>query len=269
MECNEVLVVRPADTDVFVLLLGTSFDVRTKIIFDTGVGNKHRYIKVSDIALTVGDDVCRALPAFHAFTRCDSTSAFASKGKKNPYKLMSGNSTFLSVFQQLGEDSKSVPQQLHEHLEHFVCCMYGLFNHTDVNKARSVIFKSRYNATLLTGLTSQVRCGIDLSLLPPCRAALKKHILRCNYQAYIWKHAHVSFPSLPSPIGCGWTKSEDGFLHVDWIDGDILPPSLIDILANDEEATKLAEMQSENVEEDDEIDNILDEIFEHESDDDE
>jgi hypothetical protein len=63
--------------------------------------------------------------------------------------------------------------------------------------------------------------------------------------------------------------SDDGSMHVDRIEGDILPQSLTDILANDEEATKLAKMQSENVEEDDEIDNRLDEILEHESDDDE
>ena len=45
------------------------------------------YLEISAIADAAGPQVCDALPGLHAFTGCDSTSAFAGKGKKTALKL--------------------------------------------------------------------------------------------------------------------------------------------------------------------------------------
>ena len=41
-----------------------------------------RYIDLTAIAEHLGSDVCTALPALHAFSGCDSTSAFSGWEKK-------------------------------------------------------------------------------------------------------------------------------------------------------------------------------------------
>ena len=40
--------------------------------------------------------------------------------------------------------------------------------------------------------------------LPPCRHCLYKHILRANYQAFVWKSCLVACPIIPSPVGYVW-----------------------------------------------------------------
>jgi len=71
------VVVRSHNTDVFVLLLHFSSNIGLQILFDTGVGNKRRILSVNNIVVpAISSDVCRALSGFHAFTGCDSTSAF-------------------------------------------------------------------------------------------------------------------------------------------------------------------------------------------------
>jgi hypothetical protein len=106
----------------------------------------------------------------------------------------------------------------------------------------------------------------EFPFIPPCLSTLRLHILRVNYQAFIWKNAHVSFPELPSPIGCGWKLNERNRLAVDWTAGNVLPLDLIDIMASEEvnESSSDGETAEETVEEDDEIDNVLDIVFEEE-----
>lgn len=92
-----------------------------------------------------------------------------------------------------------------------------------------------------------------MSLLPPCKSSLELHITRCNYQAYIWKHAHIAKPVIGRPEENGWTK-EDDVLKVKWTSGDILPQELIDIL--DDSNTDLEDNSPV------EFENDLDIIFE-------
>lgn len=73
--------------------------------------------------------------------------------------------------------------------------------------------------------------GIDLTTM---QETLRKHFMRANYQAYIWKNAHVCNPTLPTPDGCGWYFDSSNTLQVDWVDSEhIMPRQLIDILASD------------------------------------
>ena len=75
--------------------------------------------------------------------------------------------------------------------------------------------------------------GADLSLLPPCREALKMHIKCVNYQVRIWKLSHIQNPEIPSPLEHGWIIINNK-LEPQWVDGKILPTPLIDILDKDD-----------------------------------
>jgi len=73
------IVVNSLDTDVFVLLPYYSSQIPQPRFFDTGCGNQRRQLDIHKCASELDLSICSALPAFHAFTGCDSTSAFARK----------------------------------------------------------------------------------------------------------------------------------------------------------------------------------------------
>ena len=64
---NNVLV-RSPDTDVFVLLLHFSFTIPSKLYFLTGVKDHAQILDIAHIAQELGEEKCRALIGFHAFT---------------------------------------------------------------------------------------------------------------------------------------------------------------------------------------------------------
>ena len=63
-----------------------------------------RYVDIGKIANAIGEDVCKALPGLHAFTGCDSVSAFASIGKVKPLKLLRNKEEFQGMLQNIGEE---------------------------------------------------------------------------------------------------------------------------------------------------------------------
>jgi hypothetical protein len=223
------IMVRSPDTDVLVLLLYHTESIKQNIFFDTGNGNKRRLLDVKGI-IASNQDICHVLPAFHAFSGCDTTSAFVRRGKAGPLKALKKSSDFKGVFSALRK-SASVSNDLHVALEKFVCTMYGKPNYTDINKLRYDLFTERFQSKSQCVLSNYD--GIDLSLLPPCRTSLHMHVLRANYQALIWNNAHKAFPDIPSPVGNGWKRDEGtNEIAFEWTSGPILPVELIDIISN-------------------------------------
>ena len=152
-------------------------------------------------------------------------------------------------------------------MEQFVCSMYGKPSYLDVNKLRCETIRSRHDCNpTQTGI--RIHNGIDISLLPPCRTALRKHCQRVNYQAYIWKHCHTAEVNLPLPSGCGWKTNSSGQLVIDWIEDDPMPQQLVEVVSEKDGKQTSAEQHYEEVEED-EIDNILEIVFDEEVEDDE
>jgi len=263
---DEALVVRSPDTDVFVILIHYCSRINRQIFFDTGTGNNRRLIDVNKIASALGSDVTAALPAFHAFTGCDTVSAFFGKGKKRPFAMMRKATNHIHTFHLVGNSAVDLSSDVENSLEQFVCAMYGYPRSRNTGDVRYHMFQSRYGLQLSQLLPSSSTTGMDLSLLPPALGSLRCHCKRANYQAYIWTHAHISNPQLPSPIGCGWKLSTDNKLEIDWNDDLIMPQDLIDVLVDHtvEENTELEEEQS--CEENDVFDNIIDFIYENEDD---
>ena len=59
----------------------------TTFWFKTGVKDRLRYCPVHDVSQELDGKMCRALPALHAITGCDSTSALAGIGKKKKWQV--------------------------------------------------------------------------------------------------------------------------------------------------------------------------------------
>eukprot|EP00734_Pompholyxophrys_sp_LG126_P000119 Pompholyxophrys_sp_v1_NODE_11_length_5290_cov_18.520778.p1 type:complete len:404 gc:universal NODE_11_length_5290_cov_18.520778:3057-4268(+) len=78
--------IRTVDTDVAVILIGkwlslSSLDSRLWLTLGSG---KHVTCRsTGEICSALGKDKCKSLPMFHAFTGCDTVSAFFGKGKKS------------------------------------------------------------------------------------------------------------------------------------------------------------------------------------------
>ena len=69
--------VRSLNTDIFFILLHyANILPGITVLIQTGKGSKRRCIDVSEMAESLTPVVCSALLGRHAFTGCDSTSAF-------------------------------------------------------------------------------------------------------------------------------------------------------------------------------------------------
>jgi len=92
------------------------------------------------------------------------------------------------------------------------------------------------------------------------------HCSRAAFQAFIWRHAYENCLNLPSPDGHGW-KMNNGVLAIDWFRCDMLPVDVVDLLVKrqSEDEDYLLVDRSE-VEEDDEVDNVIDVIFDEDDD---
>ena len=256
------IIVRSPDTDVLVLLLKYAKNFDPVVLFDTGTGNKRRLLNIKQIIEVKGSDLCSVLPALHCFTGCDTVSSFVRRGKITPLKALQKYSDFIQVFECLGTE-EICSETLLDDLEEFVCRMYGQPSYTSVNKLRYDSFSQKYQGT--SGQVLSAFDGIDLSLLPPCRASLEMHAQRANYQTFIWCHAHEQFPNIQSPEGHGWKIDDEGSFDFEWTGGNIVSQELIDILYND--STGGAE-EEEDEDLAAEAETMIDVVYEDDSDED-
>ena len=56
--------------------------------FDTGTGNYRKLVNVTNMAKSLVAPLCQAMPFLHAFTGCDTISAFRNKGKKKAVDVL-------------------------------------------------------------------------------------------------------------------------------------------------------------------------------------
>jgi len=139
------IIIRASDTDVLVILLTHSHLLPAHLWLDVGISsnNTRRYIDVSQLATSMGPQLCGAIAGLHAFTGCDFTASFLRKGKVRPLALMEKNEKFLTAFKKLGE-SPVIPLDLLTDFEAFVCSMYGKPHLTSVNLARNALFHQHF-----------------------------------------------------------------------------------------------------------------------------
>ncbi|GFR68590.1 hypothetical protein ElyMa_002025600 [Elysia marginata] len=206
------IIIRSPDTDVFLLLIAFCQKYTHPIYFDTGMGNKRKMIHIQTLCQKIEQDVLDSILGLNAFTGCDVNSAFVQKGKSKPLNILKKNPEFAPVFKELGS-SVTVSDELLSKLEKFVCQLYGKHSYSSTNKLLHDLVRQEY---IVRGqnVLSSIR-GFDISLLPPCRAALKFHCLR----------ADIAQPDIPDPEDHGY-----GVLSIHWCT-DLVPQELADILS--------------------------------------
>jgi hypothetical protein len=157
----------------------------------------------------------------HAYTGCDTVSAFCGKGKVNALKIVKVNKEAQETFMQLGQEWSLTPELL-DKLELFTCQLYAAKSKAaKVNDLRYHLFCAK-------------KGEIESHQLPPCRDCMHKHAQRANFQAAIWKRSLQKDPGTPDPVGKGWKlETVDGVeeLVIDWMDGQPAPQAVLDLLA--------------------------------------
>ena len=212
------VIITAEDTDVLILCICFSKKLGCEIYIKSGTLNRTRYIDVCRLAKTLGDDMCKALLALHAFTGCDTVSCFAGRGKLVPLKILKGNTTFQQCFMLLGENWDISPD-IFEKIQEFVCRIYiSTSAVSNVNELRYQLFCAK-------------RGDIDSSQLPPCRDCLYVHTLRANFQAGIWRRCLEGQANIPDPKNCGWTSDDGGNLSIEWMRGSPAPDAVLQMLS--------------------------------------
>ena len=209
------------DTDVFIMSIAFADEIASSLYIKCGGRNRTKVINVNRVANAFCRDVCTAVIGMHAYTGCDSVSAFAGRGKAQALKLVISDKQTRETFIEVGEEWELSPDLLIK-LEAVTCKLYA----------------SKSTTTTVNDLRYQLFCAkkgeIESHQLPPCRDCLVKHSQRANYQAAIWKRCLLQDPQVPSPVGKGWKiEREEGVeqLVIDWMAGKPAPEAILELLS--------------------------------------
>ena len=208
-EAYPTVIVISEDTDVLVILLAMNSEIGNRILLRRGKKNQIRMIDINNMGILLGNQVCQGLIGLHAWTGCDSVSAFVGKGKVKAFNMIRKNTKFRDTFILLGQEL-TLSDELFDAIEEFTCNMY-CWN----TKAKSVN-ELRYN------MFCSKKGDVSSGQLPPCQDALLQHTRRANYQAAIWRRSLQTTLELPEPTdNHGWHLS-DGDIEITWL---TLPPA--------------------------------------------
>ena len=105
------IIINSPDTDVFIISLMVSDKSNANIIFKTGNKNKARIISANKVKESLKDKYdavvsvelecfSKALVSLHAFTGCDTVSAFDGLGKSKSLKIMAKNVDYTKLFEK-------------------------------------------------------------------------------------------------------------------------------------------------------------------------
>ena len=154
---------------------------------------------------------------------------------------------FTRPLARLGNDLE-IGEDLLRELEEFTCAIYGNSRFTSVDELRLFKLKDKCEGKPTTAM-----CNMDMGSLPPCRKCLIQHVRRVNYQLSIWKKLSHSPNEHSCTIRKAWPDS--GKIEF-WIEGQVLPQRLADILQDTIDADNNEEEEEED--DDDEIYGLVD-----------
>ena len=84
------------------------------------------------IARDLGSKICGSMLAFHALTRCDSTSYLCGKGKRRAWRISRKGIGNTESLNRLGE-SMVIEPHVHETVNSFISLLYSPKSDGDVN----------------------------------------------------------------------------------------------------------------------------------------
>ena len=197
-ERKQLFQVRTVDTDVVIILIGNFHELNLKyqlqdvsIIF--GTCRNIKIFSIKTICTQLGEDTSKALPFFHSFTGCDTTSFFRDKGKRTAWQTWQASRGITEVFRELSQNYfMEITQNsvLFVALHRLVVTLYSRTSKLkNVNEARKVMFSGNQ----------------DMEKLPPTEDALLQHTKRSLFQTGVWTMTTAE-PNYPLPEDNGWKK---------------------------------------------------------------
>ena len=208
--CTSCLV-RTVDTDIMVILIGKFHhlitlcrDVNIWVAF--GTGRHFTYHHINAISEVLGREKSLALPVFHSFTGCDTTSAFFGRGKKSAWEACLCYQNVTDAFTHMALNPYTVAAVGAQHFQLLKILYNKASDLEHVNEARKELFCQK---------------GKTMEELPPAQVSLLQHCKRVAYQSGIWCTSEHSEQHAPSPEGWGWTLGEDS---QSWVPAWIMLP---------------------------------------------
>ena len=167
----------------------------------------------------LGQSAYCALLGLHAYTGCDTISAFSGQGNVKALKLLEGNARFQEALVDLGQ-RWHLSDHVYHILQELTCCLYSpRTSISDVNELRFHLFTAK-------------KGEVESGQLPPSNDCLHMHALRANYQAAIWQRCLERNPEIPPPqSGHVWELDETGHLCIKWIEGAPAPEVVLEFLS--------------------------------------
>ena len=174
------------DMDVVVILIGKFHHLITlgqdvSIWGAFGMGKNFTYHHINSIYDVLGKEKSLALPLFHSFTGCDTTSAFFGKGKQSAWEAwkcypdVTRAFTYMALNPYTKVDADVPHFQL---LEHFTVILYDKTSDLEhVDEARKALYCQK---------------GKTMDTIPPTQDALLQHSKRVANQAGIWSTSEQS-----------------------------------------------------------------------------
>ena len=172
------VVIHTPDTDVVLLVLAFDKDINSPLFKKTGNKDKARIINIDELIKNVqtrmkeetsSDNIGEAILGLHAFTGCNTVSAFAWKGKVKALNVMLKSEIYITTFISLGT-SWQLSEFLMKQLERCNCDLY----HTEEE-----------DVTIRYDMYCSKRGKVQTQMLPPCRSALIQHCKLANYQCRV------------------------------------------------------------------------------------
>ena len=187
-ECSRV-VIRSPDTDVAILCLYNYEELSCdQLSFLTGTGKRQRFIPVHSVVHSLGPDVCKLLPAFHAITGCDSTGALYEHSKKHAFSLLKEHLESLSALERFGScpSCTALNEETVDVAIKFICLLYNQKSMThDINNLHYLLCTKK---------------NLQSSKLPPTEDSVKLHFCKANSILYLGELGSW-FLVMPSPEG--------------------------------------------------------------------
>ena len=220
------IIVKSPDTDVLVLCVHyfskfrstKEMWIQTGIV--TGTTDLRRFIPVHEICHNIAQEIQTVLPAIHALTGCDSTSAFFGKGKSTVLKVALENLDVIQSLKKMASASTSADfEEAISAAQQFVVLLYDQKQKIRVDGLNKLRVKMANQSKM------------SLIKLPPCEASFREHVKRAIWQTKVWTSSHVTHPSIGTPTDHGWRQENDHLSPV-LFEGPMASEALDDLICS-------------------------------------
>ena len=207
------------DSDIIVLgirafALSSSLD---ELWITYSSGKNLSYIAIHEVFRSMESSDALALPGFHSFTGCDTTSSFRGKGKKKAFLIWKSNPLYTTAFLELSTYTSKGPyfETIFGILQRFVCQLYGE-DSNDVNECR---------------LSMLVHKGASFDNMPPTMDALYLHTLRASHQSgNIWSYFNQATYNERDITEWGYRRNESGIPEPIYVTKPVISKSLPELV---------------------------------------